>query len=103
MVCDAANRPGCPAGSNAEPFKSGNPLKICGAYHTGSITGFYGVLLNDKYLDTQVESLIETVNPSTSSTTASYQGRWPATVRSQRPLMEQQMSGRTVNPAAGRR
>ena len=40
-------------------FKAGQPVKICVQYSTSSTTGAYSTLLNNKVLDTEVESLIE--------------------------------------------
>jgi Flp pilus assembly protein TadG len=41
------------------PYKSGNPVKLCVEYETSSLTGAYTSVLQNKMLDTQVESLIE--------------------------------------------
>jgi Flp pilus assembly protein TadG len=47
------------------PYKAGNPVKICVEYQTSSVTGAYSAMLNNKILDTQVESLIEqTASPT---------------------------------------
>ena len=63
----------CPAGvTPSTGFKSGLPLKICVQYQTGSITGLFSNLLDDKVLTTEVESLIETVN-DVAAPTGSYE------------------------------
>jgi Flp pilus assembly protein TadG len=60
---------GCPSGTQPG-FKSSYPVKICVQYKTGSVTGFFGPLLNNKTLKTEVESLIETDEPSFTSSYA---------------------------------
>ena len=45
------------------PYTAGNPVKICVQYPTSSLTGAYTVL-HGKDLTTQVESLIETSQPT---------------------------------------
>ena len=41
-------------------FSAGKPVKICVQYRTSSLTRAYSTLLDNKVLDTEVESLIET-------------------------------------------
>ena len=40
-------------------FTAGQPVKVCVQYETGSTTGFYNLILTNKILSTEVESLIE--------------------------------------------
>ena len=40
-------------------FTAGQPVKVCVQYMTSSLTGAYSTILNNKVLDTEVESLIE--------------------------------------------
>jgi hypothetical protein len=44
---------------------AGEPIKVCVQYKTSSLTGFYGAVLNNKVLDTEVESLNEQDIPTT--------------------------------------
>ena len=41
------------------PLTAGQPVKICVQYRTGSVTRAYASLLDNKVLDTEVESLAE--------------------------------------------
>ena len=45
-------------------FTAGKPVKICVQYRTASLTRAYASILDNKVLDTEVESLIETTSAS---------------------------------------
>ena len=76
-ICDTA-RTGCPVPLPSPPFRSGYPVKICVQYSTSSITGLFP-FLNNKVLNTEVESLIEQDEPAfTSSYTETPMSSWPA-------------------------
>ena len=49
-------------------FAAGKPVKVCVQYRTSSLTRAYATLLDNKILDTEVESLIETTSTGLTST-----------------------------------
>ena len=62
----------------ATPFTAGNAVKVCVQYTVSSKTGFYGAILNDKVLNSTVESLIERTDPSLTPVAETAITSWPA-------------------------
>ena len=59
-------------------YKAGQPVKICVQYKTGSITGMFNSVLQNKVLDTDVESLIEQDDTSMAVFAETPITSWPA-------------------------
>ena len=81
IICYTKNRVGLDATKTAvritmtgTSFTAGQPVKICVAYRTSSLSRFYANILDNHVVDTEVESLIEQTSAGLAGT--AYENTW---------------------------